>query len=144
VRVWRWLTRPLGRSGTLKIRKKNYVESDQKCTKSTLKKSRDRPITATPEIEMDWNRVEGNWKQVKGKVKERWGSLTHDARRINRPLEPITGVMLATEDADFVTITSSTANAVIDSTSAELTKRIAKEIEEIKKEQAAGLSITIK
>jgi hypothetical protein len=109
-------------------------------------KASDRPITQTPELEMDWNRVEGNWKQVKGKVnkvKERWGSLTHDAHRINRPLEPITGVMLATEDADFVTITSSTANAVIDSTSAELTKRIAKEIEEIKKEQAAGLSITI-
>jgi uncharacterized protein YjbJ (UPF0337 family) len=30
------------------------------------------------EIEMDWNRVEGNWKQVKGKVKEKWGNLTDD------------------------------------------------------------------
>jgi uncharacterized protein YjbJ (UPF0337 family) len=30
------------------------------------------------EIQMDWNRVEGNWKQFKGKVKEQWGKLTDD------------------------------------------------------------------
>jgi uncharacterized protein YjbJ (UPF0337 family) len=30
------------------------------------------------EMEMDWNRVEGNWKQVKGKIKEKWGNLTDD------------------------------------------------------------------
>jgi uncharacterized protein YjbJ (UPF0337 family) len=30
------------------------------------------------EVEMDWNRVEGNWKQVKGKIKEKWGHLTDD------------------------------------------------------------------
>jgi hypothetical protein len=30
------------------------------------------------EIEMDWNRVEGNWKQVKGKIKEQWGRPTDD------------------------------------------------------------------
>ena len=33
---------------------------------------------AGKEIDMDWNRVEGNWKQVKGKVKEKWGQLTDD------------------------------------------------------------------
>lgn len=26
---------------------------------------------------MNWNIVEGNWKQFKGKVKIRWGKLTH-------------------------------------------------------------------
>jgi uncharacterized protein YjbJ (UPF0337 family) len=30
------------------------------------------------EMEMDWNRVEGNWKQMKGKIKEKWGNLTDD------------------------------------------------------------------
>jgi uncharacterized protein YjbJ (UPF0337 family) len=30
------------------------------------------------EMDMDWNRVEGNWKQVKGKIKEKWGNLTDD------------------------------------------------------------------
>jgi uncharacterized protein YjbJ (UPF0337 family) len=33
---------------------------------------------AAKEIDMDWNRIEGNWKQVKGKVKEQWGKLTDD------------------------------------------------------------------
>ena len=32
----------------------------------------------TMEVEMDWNRVEGNWKQVRGKVQEKWGKLTDD------------------------------------------------------------------
>jgi len=32
----------------------------------------------TQEIDMDWDRVEGNWKQFKGKVKEQWGNLTDD------------------------------------------------------------------
>jgi uncharacterized protein YjbJ (UPF0337 family) len=35
-------------------------------------------IDLSTEIEMDWNRVEGNWKQIKGKVKEKWGQLTED------------------------------------------------------------------
>jgi uncharacterized protein YjbJ (UPF0337 family) len=30
------------------------------------------------EIQMNWNRIEGNWKQLKGKVIERWGRLTDD------------------------------------------------------------------
>jgi uncharacterized protein YjbJ (UPF0337 family) len=30
------------------------------------------------ELEMDWNRIEGNWKQTKGKIKEKWGQLTDD------------------------------------------------------------------
>jgi uncharacterized protein YjbJ (UPF0337 family) len=30
------------------------------------------------EIDMDWNRVEGNWKQFKGAAKEKWGKLTDD------------------------------------------------------------------
>ena len=30
------------------------------------------------EMDMDWNRVEGNWKQMKGKIKEKWGNLTDD------------------------------------------------------------------
>jgi uncharacterized protein YjbJ (UPF0337 family) len=34
--------------------------------------------TQAKEMEMDWNRVEGNWKQVKGKIKEKWGNLTDD------------------------------------------------------------------
>ena len=34
---------------------------------------------------MDWNLVEGNWKQVAGKVKEKWGKLTHDDFRNQRP-----------------------------------------------------------
>jgi len=27
---------------------------------------------------MNWNVVQGNWKQFRGRVKEQWGSLTHD------------------------------------------------------------------
>jgi uncharacterized protein YjbJ (UPF0337 family) len=27
---------------------------------------------------MNRDRIYGNWKQVKGRVKERWGELTHD------------------------------------------------------------------
>ena len=30
------------------------------------------------EMDMDWNRVEGNWKQFKGAAKEKWGKLTDD------------------------------------------------------------------
>ena len=30
------------------------------------------------ELEMDWNRVEGNWKQLKGRAKQQWGKLTDD------------------------------------------------------------------
>jgi uncharacterized protein YjbJ (UPF0337 family) len=30
------------------------------------------------ELDMDWNRIEGNWKQLKGKIKEQWGKLTDD------------------------------------------------------------------
>jgi uncharacterized protein YjbJ (UPF0337 family) len=36
------------------------------------------PLTAIQEMQMDWNRVEGNWKQAKGKIKEKWGKLTDD------------------------------------------------------------------
>jgi uncharacterized protein YjbJ (UPF0337 family) len=35
-------------------------------------------IIFSGDLDMDWNRVEGNWKQVKGKIKERWGKLTDD------------------------------------------------------------------
>ena len=35
-------------------------------------------VNQAREMEMDWNRVEGNWKQVKGKIKEKWGNLTDD------------------------------------------------------------------
>lgn len=27
---------------------------------------------------MNRDRIEGNWKQLKGRVKERWGQITHD------------------------------------------------------------------
>ncbi len=26
---------------------------------------------------MNWDRIEGDWKQFVGKVKEKWGKLTH-------------------------------------------------------------------
>jgi hypothetical protein len=45
--------------------------------------------------------------------------------------------------AAFVTATSSTANSAIDSTSAELRRRISKQLEDIEKEKAA-LSVTLK
>jgi hypothetical protein len=51
--------------------------------------------------------------------------------------------MLAAHLAAFVTATSSTANALIDSTSLELTKRIAKQIKEIEKERDAAGSLPI-
>src|SRR6476620_746031 len=35
-------------------------------------------VKQAKEMEMDWNRVEGNWKQMKGKVKEKWGNITDD------------------------------------------------------------------
>ena len=35
-------------------------------------------VKQAKEMEMDWNRVEGNWKQMKGKIKEKWGNLTDD------------------------------------------------------------------
>ena len=34
--------------------------------------------TATKEIAVNKDTVEGNWKQLKGKVKEQWGKLTDD------------------------------------------------------------------
>jgi uncharacterized protein YjbJ (UPF0337 family) len=27
---------------------------------------------------MNWNQIAGDWKQLTGKVKEKWGKLTHD------------------------------------------------------------------
>ena len=27
---------------------------------------------------MNWDQIAGNWMQLKGKVKEKWGKLTHD------------------------------------------------------------------
>jgi uncharacterized protein YjbJ (UPF0337 family) len=27
---------------------------------------------------MTWDQIAGNWKQFEGKVKEKWGKLTHD------------------------------------------------------------------
>jgi uncharacterized protein YjbJ (UPF0337 family) len=30
------------------------------------------------ELEMNWDRVEGNWKQFKGQVQQKWGKLTDD------------------------------------------------------------------
>jgi uncharacterized protein YjbJ (UPF0337 family) len=30
------------------------------------------------EIDMNWDRIQGNWKQVVGKAKAQWGKLTDD------------------------------------------------------------------
>jgi uncharacterized protein YjbJ (UPF0337 family) len=30
------------------------------------------------EMNMNWDRIEGNWKQFKGNVKVQWGKLTDD------------------------------------------------------------------
>jgi uncharacterized protein YjbJ (UPF0337 family) len=38
----------------------------------------DGPSRTQREMDMDWNRVEGNWKQFKGAAKEKWGKLTDD------------------------------------------------------------------
>jgi uncharacterized protein YjbJ (UPF0337 family) len=38
----------------------------------------DGPSQTHREMDMDWNRVEGNWKQIKGSAKEKWGKLTDD------------------------------------------------------------------
>jgi uncharacterized protein YjbJ (UPF0337 family) len=38
----------------------------------------DGPSRKQREMDMDWNRVEGNWKQLKGSAKEKWGKLTDD------------------------------------------------------------------
>jgi uncharacterized protein YjbJ (UPF0337 family) len=38
----------------------------------------DDPSRTQREMDMDWNRVEGNWKQFKGAAKEKWGKLTDD------------------------------------------------------------------
>jgi len=38
----------------------------------------DGPSQTRREMDMDWNRVEGNWKQFKGAAKEKWGKLTDD------------------------------------------------------------------
>jgi uncharacterized protein YjbJ (UPF0337 family) len=38
----------------------------------------DGPSRKLREMDMDWNRVEGNWKQFKGAAKEKWGKLTDD------------------------------------------------------------------
>jgi uncharacterized protein YjbJ (UPF0337 family) len=38
----------------------------------------DGPSQTQREMDMDWNRVEGNWKQFKGAAKEKWGELTDD------------------------------------------------------------------
>jgi hypothetical protein len=43
----------------------------------------------------------------------------------------VKGVTLTTDLSAFVTVTSSTANGIIDSASVELSKRIAKQLEEI-------------
>jgi hypothetical protein len=80
-----------------------------------------------PEIEMDW------WKKSK----------TDDLpKRTAEPItgEPITGKTrwLKTELADFVTHTSSAANVVIDGASAELTKRITRQLAEIERARAEG------
>jgi uncharacterized protein YjbJ (UPF0337 family) len=37
-----------------------------------------RDSTIAKEIDMNWDRIEGNWKQLKGKVKAQWGDLTDD------------------------------------------------------------------
>jgi uncharacterized protein YjbJ (UPF0337 family) len=42
------------------------------------KYSRTNSVNCVKELDMDWNRVEGNWKQIKGRVKEKWGKLTDD------------------------------------------------------------------
>jgi uncharacterized protein YjbJ (UPF0337 family) len=41
---------------------------------------------------MNLDRIEGNWKQIKGRVRERWGRLTHsDAIRVNAQYEILAG-----------------------------------------------------
>jgi uncharacterized protein YjbJ (UPF0337 family) len=43
---------------------------------------------------MNWNVIEGNWKQTQGKVKEKWGKLTHDdLTRINGQREQLEGLI---------------------------------------------------
>ncbi len=30
------------------------------------------------EVQMNWDRIEGNWKEFKGKAQQNWGKLTND------------------------------------------------------------------
>jgi uncharacterized protein YjbJ (UPF0337 family) len=36
------------------------------------------PNFSLKEIDMNWDRIEGNWKQISGKAIEQWGKLTSD------------------------------------------------------------------
>jgi hypothetical protein len=87
-----------------------------------------------PEIEMDWWRKLG---EMRGRETK---NLDLNVENLDVTIEPVTGTVkwLKTELADFVTHTSSSANVVIDSASAELTKRITKQIGEIERARAEG------
>ena len=85
-----------------------------------------------------------DWWKIGGK---KWGRETKNVdltvEDLDLTVEPVTGEIkwLRTELADFVTHTSSAANNVIDGASAELTKRINKQIDEIERARAAGRSL---
>jgi len=67
-----------------------------------------------------------------------WRKIGEERGRETKNLDLGNVKWLKTELADFVTHTSSSANVVIDSASAELTKRITKQISEIERAQAEG------
>ena len=49
-------------------------------------------ILAITELEMNWDRVEGNWKEFAGKAKQQWGKLTDDdIARINGRRDELEG-----------------------------------------------------
>jgi len=49
-------------------------------------------ILAITELEMNWDRVEGNWKEFAGKAKQQWGKLTDDdLARINGRRDELEG-----------------------------------------------------
>jgi uncharacterized protein YjbJ (UPF0337 family) len=39
-------------------------------------------FTHTAEVDMNWERIEGQWEQLKGKVRAKWGKLTDDDLRM--------------------------------------------------------------
>jgi uncharacterized protein YjbJ (UPF0337 family) len=45
---------------------------------SGRRRGRTSPGRVHQELNMNWDRIEGNWKQLKGKAKVRWGKLTDD------------------------------------------------------------------
>jgi hypothetical protein len=85
-----------------------------------------------PEIDMDW------WRKIAEKPGRETKNVDLSVENLDVTIEPGKVRWLKTELADFVTHTSSSANVVIDSASAELTKRIAKQIGEIERARTEG------